>query len=515
MTRANNDPGLASAFATPDHAADAVCGTLMRVRKHQGLEVDRIETSEIDISGLLRLNVIRRCAHLEQEEPQHALLAAVRAIAGRLSVTDRVVVDAELRLGLLRDTDRADLDLDLDQLYGAALAGRRRSLSRNWRALHEALGAHEIPPAPTERAMRGGKYELPAFTALAKLLTSLSDLGDGEPNSVVVVGDAVIDHILEVEHFPRPGTAMWGTDSGSRPGGKGLNRAVALARLNLDARLLAAIGDDDEGQQILDYLASEKVDTSLIKVELRKRTPVTTVVNPADGEYASIAIKKGRTRLNSSDFELPAIQHAIRTAAAVVLTFEQTNNVIEKVLETVDALKNSEPAAAPWLIVNVSPPRPLTPAMLEHLSAINYLVGSSDDLASLRPDLSAADIAAELLTGGVGSVCEIDRSQCTVHRRGLDAIEVDPFGTSVTNVAGAASAFSSALTSRLVTNARPADTADFEWATAAMTMLIRHATKTHAVESVTDGMPSAESVDKLVRSTPAETPEPDTPSARR
>ncbi|MET8423472.1 carbohydrate kinase family protein [Nocardia sp. NPDC004860] len=501
MVRDNNDPGLASTIAVPDHAADAVCGTLMRVRKHEGLNVGRIESSEIDTRILLQLTAVRRCAHLERVEPKDALPGAIRRIADKLSVTDRVVVDAELCLGLLREIGPPGVDLD--QHYGAALAQRRNSLARHWRTLHEAFGAVDIPPAPTARAVRGGRYEVPAFVALAKLLTTLSDPGGRERDAVVVIGDAVIDHILEVDHFPRPGMSMWGKDSGSRPGGKGLNRAVALARLNLDARLLAAIGDDDEGLEILHYLDSEHVDTSLIKVEALERTPVTTVVTPADGDYSSIAIKKGRTRLTSSDLELAPIRHAITCAAAVVLTFEQSDSVIEKVLEIVGAVNDSSAGSeSPWVVVNVSPPRPPTQYMRDHLAVIDYLVGSSDDLARLRPDLPDGAVAEALLNDGVGTVCEIDRSQCTVHRRGLGAIEVDRFGTAVSNVAGAASAFSSALTSRLVKNARPAETADFVWATAAMATLIRRDAGAHPVESVPDGMPSEASIDEMVESTP-------------
>lgn len=497
MGKDSAEAGLASTIAITDHAADAVCGKLMQVRKNAGLSEGLNAASEIDARILLQLTVVRRCAFVEGIKPEVALPETIRHLARRLSVTDRIVVDAELGLGLLQGNGPPGVDLAMH--YGAVLSKRRISLARHWRTLHEAFGAQDVPAAPSARAVRGGRYEVPAFEALAKLLTSLSDPYDGAPSAIVIIGDAVIDHILEVEHFPRPGTSMWGEDSGSRPGGKGLNRAVALARLELDARLLAAIGDDGEGREILDYLTREKVDTSLIKVEPSKRTPVTTVVTPADGDYSSIAIKKGRTRLTVSDLDLAPTRHAITGAAAVVLTFEQTDKVIEKVLEIVGVVKGSSPGpGSPWVIVNVSPPRPLTPYMREHLSGIDYLVGSSDDLEMLRPDLPGDTVAEALVNDGVGTVCQIDRSQCIVHRRGLDAIEVDRFGTSVSNVAGAASAFSSALTSKLVKQARPADTGDFDWATAAMATMIQRASGRHPVESVPDGMPFEQSINAMV-----------------
>ncbi|GAB2538879.1 PfkB family carbohydrate kinase [Nocardia heshunensis] len=493
-------------IAMPDHAWDAVRGTLLQFRKHQGLGVARIGNGEIDTRILLQLNVVRRCAYIGQTDPSAALPSAIRRVVRKLSVTDRVVVDAELCLGLMRENHPPDVDVD--QLYSATLAERRNALVRNWQILHQVLGAVDHPPALSARALRGGGHEMAAFAALATLLTTLSDPGDGEPDVVVVIGDAVIDHILEVDHFPTPGTVMWGTDSGTRPGGKGLNCAVALARLSLDTRMLAAIGDDDEGREVLDYLASERVDTSLIRVDPQAYTPITTVVSPADGDYSVIAIAQGRTRLTTADLEHAPIRHAISSAAAVVLTFEHSDRVIEEVLKSVGALKDSSSSAgSPWLIVIFSPSRPLTPAVMAHFSAIDYLVGTWHDLAKLHPELPAVDVpvqavASRLLTEGVGTVCVIDRSQCIVHRRGPDAVEVDRFATSTPSIAGTASAFSAALTSRLVSNAHSADTADFVWATAAMATLIGRASGAGAVDHVGDAIPSAQSIDEPMRNAP-------------
>ncbi|MFJ4653547.1 carbohydrate kinase family protein [Nocardia sp. NPDC088792] len=453
-----------------------------------------MDTTEIDASVILQLSVVRRYAFLGRTTPEKALREAIRHVARKLTTTDQLIVDAELCLELLRDDPPPGIDLE--KLYSGELTDRRRYLTLHWRLLHEILGATEISRPPSLRTVRGGP-ETRAFTALAVLLISESDPDAAERNTVTIIGDAVMDQILKVDHFPAPGSSMWG-ESARRPGGKGLNRAVALRELGLDARLLTVVGEDADGQTILDYLKEKRVDTSLIKVKSGTSTPVTTVISPGDGEYASIAAREGRTHLMPWDLDAASNRQAIIDAKAVLLTFEQTDPVIEKVLELLDGLqKSTPPDECPWLIVNVCPSRELTARVLRCLSAIDYLVGSSDELAMLCPDLPRDDVAHALLGMGVGAVCVVEKSRCTVHRQGATQVDVTRYATNLPSVAGAVSAFSSALTYRLVTGDRAADTADFDWATAAMAALTRTAARRPATTSIPEKMPSAQLIEQV------------------
>jgi ribokinase len=49
------------------------------------------------------------------------------------------------------------------------------------------------------------------------------------------------------------------------------------ARLGLDVSLITTLADDQFGQEILQHLRMQKVDTSLVKVAPGARTPVTGV----------------------------------------------------------------------------------------------------------------------------------------------------------------------------------------------------------------------------------------------
>ncbi|GAB0108018.1 PfkB family carbohydrate kinase [Nocardia sp. JMUB6875] len=466
----------------------AVRSILIRLRKRSGLSSIRLGSTEIDTTALVQLSVVRRYAHALGITPQAAVPAVIALAAGQLPATQRLIADAELRLGLLRETMPAGIDLD--ELYASDLGERRRYVTQRWHELHEAWHASFIPPPPTVRSLRGAP-ETEAFTALATQLVSGSVPLTPRSGMVTIVGDAVIDDIYVVEQIPELGTSVWG-DHRRHPGGKGLKRAVALAKFGLDVRLMSAVGDDAEGRWIQDYLVENDVDTSLIRVKSDARTPETAVLMNLSGQYAAIAFKQSRTWLDEEDLDRLPIDQVIRQSKAVVLTFEQSAEVAAQILRVVDALKTGVDRVAdpPWLIVNVSPAQVLPMAIHRYLRAVDYLIGSQAELENLWPGESFEEAITRILCFGTGAVCLLDGSRCAVHRSRRAPLEISRSPSVLPGTAGAASAFASALTYRLVMSGCRAERHDFLWAMIAM----------EASGSVfnPDAVPSIERIEDLI-----------------
>lgn len=453
-----------------DDAAAPVREILIHLRTRNGLSADRLRSTEIDIGRLEQLSIVRRYFHLSQIDAsdtgsapptiEQSVEAVIRLAAQHLPPTDRLIADAALCLRMFDGT--APAGIDLTKLYAIKLSSRRSYLELRWRQLHTALHVIDVPPPATVRTLRDSR-EAKALNTLAELLVSGRVSIPTARDTVTIVGDAVVDQLHRIELIPRPGTSVWG-DISRHPGGKGLNRAVALARLGLDARLLAVIGNDEEGRSIQGHLMDQRVDTSLLDVR-ETRTPVTTGLLTPNSEPAYIASRK----VVPVDLDSPVNRRAIADSKAVVLTFEQPQEVIEQLLKYVGELKNSQ-AAAPWLIVNISPPREVSDSLQRHLSAVDYLVGSSNDLRGLRATDSVADVIEWLIDGGNGvrAVCSIDDTRCAVRRFDGWATEAEITPPEVLGSAGAASAFSAALTQRLVTLGSEAGADDFAWAMAAV-----------------------------------------------
>lgn len=462
----------------------AVRSILIRLRKRSGLSANRLNSTEIDTTALLQLTVVRRYSHQIRATPNQVLPSVIAQLARQLPPAHRLIVDAELCLGHFRADPPPGIDLE--RLYAADLGERRHYVTEQWAPLHRALGVTDIPAAPTVRTLRDVP-EAQAFTALAVLLTNASDLDIASPSSqptVTVLGDAVIDQINVVEKFPEPGESIWG-DFLRYPGGKGLNRAVALARLGLDTRLIATIGADLDGDEIQKYLEEQRVDASLLKVDSDARTPVATAIMPLRGESVTIAFQKDRFKLTERDLTSHAVRGAIEGSDAVLLTFEQPIDIVARAVAMIAALR-----IRPRLILSASPPRLLPKHLHEHLCAVDYLIGTPKEVAAMWPDSSVQESTQELLQLGVGAVCTVDSAGCTVRSARGESV-LPHVNRSMAGSAGASAAFSAALVYRLLLTGRLLDEVDLGWAVAAMSAR-------RPVAGIPASMPSVTAVDEVV-----------------
>ena len=92
------------------------------------------------------------------------------------------------------------------------------------------------------------------------------DMGQDGRFDVVVVGSANIDLVADVDSLPGPGRTLLATDYAEHAGGKGLNQAVACARMGARTAFIGCVGDDAAGRMLVDVLRSEGVDTSGVSV---------------------------------------------------------------------------------------------------------------------------------------------------------------------------------------------------------------------------------------------------------
>ncbi|MEV2223484.1 PfkB family carbohydrate kinase [Nocardia vinacea] len=314
------------------------------------------------------------------------------------------------------------------------------------------------------------------------------------PHGVVtVIGDAVIDHIYRTDTMPSEGSEASGTFE-AQVGGKGLNRAVAAARLGLRVRLVTVIGDDDSGRRIIEYLRRENVYTGLVKV-VPGTTPVAVVMVDRNGAGAFIGRVDG-AKLGIADLRSEQVRAAIVSSDAVLLTFELPTEVINEALSMIGATPQR-----PRLVVHPAPPVENFQDLEPHFEPIDYLNGSSWELGELAGasdsvggEHFATTIAPALLARGAYCVCEVERLACRV-RSGTRQLDIPARLETESEASPAASAaFDAALACRLVRTGQPANDADFEWATAAMAA-------TRTTSPLADGMPTMHEIDRIAAAT--------------
>jgi ribokinase len=81
---------------------------------------------------------------------------------------------------------------------------------------------------------------------------------------IVVIGSASIDLTVISDKRPQAGETVIGQELVLSPGGKGANQAVAAARLGAEVAFVGAIGKDSYGNQVLDNLKHNQVNTQYV-----------------------------------------------------------------------------------------------------------------------------------------------------------------------------------------------------------------------------------------------------------
>ena len=81
---------------------------------------------------------------------------------------------------------------------------------------------------------------------------------------IIVFGSINMDLVVYSDKQPTKGETILGNSFETFQGGKGANQAVAVAKLGLPVSLIGKVGNDVFGDELLEYLNRETVDTSMV-----------------------------------------------------------------------------------------------------------------------------------------------------------------------------------------------------------------------------------------------------------
>ena len=87
----------------------------------------------------------------------------------------------------------------------------------------------------------------------------------GAPGRVLVAGSLNVDLTLRVARLAAAGETVVVEDRHDRPGGKGLNQAVAAARAGAPVEMIGCLGDDESGALLRGALHDAGVGTSMVR----------------------------------------------------------------------------------------------------------------------------------------------------------------------------------------------------------------------------------------------------------
>jgi ribokinase len=127
---------------------------------------------------------------------------------------------------------------------------------------------------------------------------------------VLCVGDLDVDMMVAVPHPPGSDGKVNGRKLAVGPGGMMANVAVAFARLGGRARLVAAVGDDAEGEGALKAVAAAGVDVRFVVRRDGAPTFLCFVMVSPDGEKSLVRVASEAYLPHPSDLRREAFEGA-------------------------------------------------------------------------------------------------------------------------------------------------------------------------------------------------------------
>lgn len=276
---------------------------------------------------------------------------------------------------------------------------------------------------------------------------------------VVVCGSLNMDVVVQSKRLPVAGETLLGAEVSFLPGGKGLNQAVASARLGVPTAMVGTVGNDSFANSLRGFLADNDVDSSGVREVDGPATGV-ALIQVADGDN-SITVASGA----NMHFKATMLRHAPQRDEVWVAQFETP------LAATAQILTRARRAGA-RTILNLAPFTRHPAGLLKSVDVavvneieLGQAAGTKLTAASSQRSIAAA--CESLRKRGARAVIATlgSRGALVVSANGIETVPA--FKAKVVDTTGAGDCFVGALAARMAAGASPAEAARYASAAAA------------------------------------------------
>jgi ribokinase len=256
---------------------------------------------------------------------------------------------------------------------------------------------------------------------------------------IAVVGSLNVDVSLRVPRFVKPGETLRASGLEIGAGGKGLNQAIAAARLGGRVHLIGCVGADAFAEIALSALREAGVDTTHVEALAGERTGFAAItVDEATGQN-QIAVAGGANRKVTVEHVRNALS-AFRASGVLLVQLELPP-------ETIDAALDLARASHVRSILDPAPVRELSDETLAKIDVLTPNEGEAEALSGMRirdvESAAAAGAALQARTRG-DVVVTLGAGGCVwVHATGFEHVPAPR--VRALDTTGAGDAFDGAL----------------------------------------------------------------------
>ena len=203
--------------------------------------------------------------------------------------------------------------------------------------------------------------------------------------------------VVKTSHFPKPGETILGGEFSVYQGGKGANQAVAAARLGGEVVFISKLGNDSFGQNSINALRKENIDTTQVLVDDKVRSGVALITVDSNGENTIVVAPGANNTL---------IPENIKHLDAILDNCKVLLVQLEIPLKTVQYICQRAKERGVTVVLNPAPATILDESILRYVDILTPNETECEFLTGLKINDSFAAVKAinTLLEMGVSTV---------------------------------------------------------------------------------------------------------------
>lgn len=266
---------------------------------------------------------------------------------------------------------------------------------------------------------------------------------------VVVLGGLNMDLIIETPRLAGPGETAEGTRFWTTPGGKGGNQAVAAARVAAGAasvEMVARVGDDPFGTEMVGYLKAASVGTRFVRRDPGAASGIAAIFIDGRGENYVNAVYGANARCDARQ----VADCSAALAGARLLLLQQEVPLVVNL-----AAMEQARAAGVMVILDPAPARPLPEGYLARADIATPNQTEAEAMTGVHVDgpATAGEAGRALRRLGVPTaIVTLGEAGAWVESEGLSA-HFPAFRVPIVATVGAGDAFNGGLAAGLATGA--------------------------------------------------------------
>ena len=289
---------------------------------------------------------------------------------------------------------------------------------------------------------------------------------------ILVIGSANADYVIHSPKFPKPGETLTGSNFAINAGGKGLNQAIAIAKLGGNVNFLGALGKDSNGDMLLNELKQNGVSFTGIRSSSPTGIAIITV---SQGENYIILNEGANKELTKEAIENYA--DMIKSCDYCVLQLEIPVETVVRICEIAKSGKTK-------IVLN---PAPYKKIPEEIFPLVDYLIPNeheAEDLTGivLNTDQNCKKAVERLLKMGVKNVIITLGERGCVYNAGDDTVFCPAKKVKAVDTTSAGDCFIGAVISKLCQNNTIEQAIDFASKASAITVSREGASKSIPLE---------------------------------